>query len=349
MFGSNQPPNRETAPAQPYTLPSSAVAAKPLAMPSFNGGEFDKALVEKTPEEEYRKRMEDYLGPNTGIESLRGKLTKMEEENVSDKEKAPWMALLKAGLATMGGTSPYAAVNIGKGATEGVADYISAQKEFRKAQEKQLEIQSQLESAQRSERSNIYKYGVESKRADDANNRTVQLEKARAEQNLELRKLENAVQMRSQDIIAAGHNRPNEATFQQGYLDAILAGDTKRAEAFKQVLDAGHSIGSGTSAFKEGVELRNSADRARKMLNDYTAKLRFGAGSQEALAKDKEYQKLLASYVAADEAHKNYIAANSNSFINPAVDVTQGGLNHNPATGGQGLSPDEILKLYAKK
>lgn len=189
-IGSNQPV--DVAPA----LPSRAASI------GFNGSEFDKALSEKTSEEDYRKRMEDYLGPNTGIESLRGKLSKMEEESIADKEKAPWMALMKAGLATMAGTSPYALTNIGKGAQEGVSDYINAQKEFRKAQEKQFEIQSQLESGQRRERSDIYKYGAESKRADQANDRTVELAKASAENQYKLHQLDNEVQIRGQNISA---------------------------------------------------------------------------------------------------------------------------------------------------
>jgi hypothetical protein len=199
-IGSNQPPTTNIGSNQPVDV-APVLPSRPASI-GFNGSEFDKALSEKTSEEDYRKRMEDYMGPNTGIESLRGKLSKMEEESVADKEKAPWMALMKAGLATMAGTSPYALTNIGKGAQEGVSDYINAQKEFRKAQEKQFEIQSQLESAQRRERSDIYKYGAESKRADQANDRTVELAKASAQNQYDIHKLSNEVAMRGQDISA---------------------------------------------------------------------------------------------------------------------------------------------------
>lgn len=206
-IGSNQPttppPTTNIGSNQPDTTAGGVLALPSApAMTGFNGSEYDKALSGKESEEDYRKRMEDYLGPNTGIESLRGKLSKLEEESVADKEKAPWMALMKAGLATMAGTSPYALTNIGKGAQEGVADYIDAQKEFRKAQEKQFEIQSQLESAQRRERSDIYKYGAESKRADQANDRTVELAKAGAENQYKLHQLDNEVQIRGQNISA---------------------------------------------------------------------------------------------------------------------------------------------------
>ena len=220
-IGSNQPttllPATNIGSNQPNAT-TGGVSALPSApaMTGFNGSEYDKALSGKESEEDYRKRMEDYLGPNTGIESLRGKLSKLEEESVADKEKAPWMALMKAGLATMAGTSPFAAVNIGKGASEGVADYIDAQKEFRKAQEKQFEIQSQLESAQRRERSDIYKYGAESKRADQSNDRTVELAKAGAENQYKLHQLDNEVQIRGQNISAG--NAANSLALQKEQL-----------------------------------------------------------------------------------------------------------------------------------
>ena len=220
-IGSNQPttlpPTTNIGSNQPYTTAGGVLALPSApAMTGFNGSEYDKALSGKESEEDYRKRMEGYLGPNTGIESLRGKLSKLEEESVADKEKAPWMALMKAGLATMAGTSPYALTNIGKGAQEGVADYIDAQKEFRKAQEKQFEIQSQLESAQRRERSDIYKYGAESKRADQANDRTVELAKAGAENQYKLHQLDNEVQIRGQNISAG--NAANSLALQKEQL-----------------------------------------------------------------------------------------------------------------------------------
>ena len=44
-------------------------------------------------------------------------------DSKSDKEQSKYMRLLEAGLGIMGGTSPYAAVNIGQGATQAVKGY----------------------------------------------------------------------------------------------------------------------------------------------------------------------------------------------------------------------------------
>ena len=58
---------------------------------------------------------------------------KMLKEGYSDvkaqKEEDKYLALLAAGLGMMGGTSPYAAANIGAGAMQGVASLASARKE----------------------------------------------------------------------------------------------------------------------------------------------------------------------------------------------------------------------------
>jgi len=43
-------------------------------------------------------------------------------------EQDKWMSLLSAGLGMMGGTSPYAAANIGQGAQQGIAAHLAARK-----------------------------------------------------------------------------------------------------------------------------------------------------------------------------------------------------------------------------
>ena len=285
---------------QPTAAP--ALPSRPASV-GFNGSEFDKALSDKTPEEDYRKRMEDYLGPNTGIESLRGKLSKMEAESVSDKEKAPWMALMKAGLATMAGTSPYALTNIGKGAQEGVADYIDAQKEFRKAQEKQFEIQSQLEAAQRRERSDIFKYGAESKRADQSNDRTVELAKASAENQYKLHQLDNEVQMRGQDISAGNAAnslalRKQELEYSEPYQRAVYADLFTQAQNEKDPTK---------KAFLESK--LKGMEQSHANLNQYRG---LNADNKLALDYENEWQKYLSGKEYADLER----GMSKNDFIN---------------------------------
>lgn len=65
------------------------------------------------------------------IEKLRGKQADIEERKGSNTN----MALLQAGLAMMGGTSPYGLANIAKGGQEGVAAYLTGKKAIQESQD----------------------------------------------------------------------------------------------------------------------------------------------------------------------------------------------------------------------
>jgi len=65
------------------------------------------------------------------IEKLKGKQANIEERKGSNTN----MALLQAGLAMMGGTSPYGLANIAKGGQEGVAAYLTGKKAIQDSQD----------------------------------------------------------------------------------------------------------------------------------------------------------------------------------------------------------------------
>jgi tetratricopeptide (TPR) repeat protein len=67
------------------------------------------------------------------------------------KEEAKNMALLKAGLAMMAGTSQHGLENIGKGALVGAEDYQAAMKDIKKAQRENRKELSLIEQARRAE------------------------------------------------------------------------------------------------------------------------------------------------------------------------------------------------------
>lgn len=75
---------------------------------------------------------------STSASDIFGKYQQMYDEQKAqagaDKEQAKWMRLLEAGLGIMGGTSPYAAVNIGQGATGAVKGYAQDVAGMRKEQ-----------------------------------------------------------------------------------------------------------------------------------------------------------------------------------------------------------------------
>jgi len=69
----------------------------------------------------------------------------------ADKEQARSMAIFKAGLAMMAGTSRHALENIGKGAMVGAEDYQAAAKDIKKAQRENRKELSLIEQSRRAE------------------------------------------------------------------------------------------------------------------------------------------------------------------------------------------------------
>jgi hypothetical protein len=164
---------------------------------------YDEAIGQNpiTTAEQARQQREAYLGPNTGIASLREDIGKMKSEAAEDKERAPGMALMKAGLATMAGTSPLALTNIAKGIQEGDADYRAAQKDYRQAQEKQLELNAKLDAAERQEKIDAYKFGEDSEKASRSANTALKIAKATAENKAELDRAELDLKKESNSIM----------------------------------------------------------------------------------------------------------------------------------------------------
>ena len=170
-------------------------------------------------------RREKMLGPNTELDDVRKSLKEMKDKTTTQEDKAGWMALMKAGLSTMSGTSPYALANIGKGGEAGLEDYIGSQKQIQSAREKQLEVQNRLAQADRAEKQAAVDHGLHSEEADKAARETRRLheldtkahvatsqaalnfdaQKANAQDTLEYEKakLSSALQLKQLDIARA--------------------------------------------------------------------------------------------------------------------------------------------------
>jgi hypothetical protein len=63
-----------------------------------------------------------------GLSDIKNLLKQRMEESGKQKRIDAYMSLLQAGLGIMGGTSPYAAANIGQGASQGVAAQLAARR-----------------------------------------------------------------------------------------------------------------------------------------------------------------------------------------------------------------------------
>jgi len=123
------------------------------------------------------------LGEDTGITALKGKIAEMEAKHASAEDKAPWLALMQAGLATMAGTSPYAAVNIGQGAQTGLSAYAKSQDRLEEDALKRYKLEADLASAQRNYDVAVATKGIESAEARAQANKVNRIETAKFKQN----------------------------------------------------------------------------------------------------------------------------------------------------------------------
>lgn len=81
---------------------------------------------------EFAKEANAYTGADPTARQLE-RIEKQEAKADSDKSEALNMAIIKAGLGMMSGTSQHAFENIGKGAMGGLEDYAAAMKDLKKA------------------------------------------------------------------------------------------------------------------------------------------------------------------------------------------------------------------------
>ena len=89
------------------------------------------------------------MGVDPSVAEDRARILSKESALKDDKESAMWMAVMKAGLATMGGKSPNALANISEGAMSGLESYAADKKGIAERGDKLDELRSQLNAADR--------------------------------------------------------------------------------------------------------------------------------------------------------------------------------------------------------
>lgn len=101
--------------AEDASFAAPAAAATPAPIPPAPANEPPKPDEISDPYKEY-------------INQLASSIKSREERLTKDRETDKYMALLSAGLGMMGGTSPYAAANIGQGAQQGIQAALANRK-----------------------------------------------------------------------------------------------------------------------------------------------------------------------------------------------------------------------------
>jgi hypothetical protein len=122
----------------PPTAPKGSIISSSANLPAEKKPEFKTAPVPMTgPTDQELGRTalaapepEAYKEPpaDRGISDIKNLLKQRMEESGKQRRIDAYMSLLQAGLGMMGGSSPFAAVNIGQGASTGVAAQMAARK-----------------------------------------------------------------------------------------------------------------------------------------------------------------------------------------------------------------------------
>jgi hypothetical protein len=91
------------------------------------------------------------------LEDYKKSLQEEAQQAGADRDQAKGMAIFKAGLAMMSGTSQYAFENIGKGAMVGADDWQAANKDLKRAQRERQKELAAIEQAERAEARDDFK------------------------------------------------------------------------------------------------------------------------------------------------------------------------------------------------
>ena len=113
------------------------------------------------------------MGIDPSVAEDRARILSKESALKDDKDSAMWTAVMKAGLATMGGKSPNALANISEGAMSGLESYAADKKGIAERGDKLDELRSQLNAVDRAAHVASVTFGessVQARRADNKKN-----------------------------------------------------------------------------------------------------------------------------------------------------------------------------------
>jgi hypothetical protein len=148
--GAGQPTTAPAAPAQtPFVMPAAPTgkSAEDFARTQFAGlGERSDARMEKLLAAQAANKME-----GKAFDGLKKTLEDEAAQAGVEKSDAKAMAIFKAGLAIMGGTSTNALENISRGALAGAEDLQKANADLKKAEKERQRQFAAIEEARRAE------------------------------------------------------------------------------------------------------------------------------------------------------------------------------------------------------
>ena len=187
--------------------------------------------------------LRSYLGQDQAGQDYRQKLKDIEAEGITGDSNQGLFRLMQAGLGIMGGTSPYAAVNIGQGSQAAVAGHMEDVKEQKKQQLGLAKAQFEVSKMDREEQLGLLKMA-------DAND--MQLKKMAQDKDISVETLKNQIKVaqigKEATVYAAdkearerteGVNTIKQGLLAQGYPD----NDNTNAIAYTKYKELGKPYG----------------------------------------------------------------------------------------------------------
>jgi hypothetical protein len=203
--------------------------------PAYTGADLDPNAQ--------RDRYLSSIGTNPAIAKQEERISAREASLKGEEDKAPWMALMQAGLATMSGTSPNAFANIGEGASKGLSAYGESKKAIAGRMDKLDELRGRMEEAQRTEAVAAANFGFNSVEHKQAANEKRALEKQAAKLQAGIHgdatKLgyeKNAIEREGQRL-TAGNAAEHNAILRAHYANEDGAEGTNAKDIRRRVMD----------------------------------------------------------------------------------------------------------------
>lgn len=211
---------------------------------------------------DYAKEFRDAVGEDPMQAKLAERMEKMDARSQLMEDRAPGMAMLEAGLNIASGTSPFALVNIGKGALAGVKSYSDAQDKMAALEEKRFALVNDMAKAQRAEKLAIVSKGADSRDAQLARDQQERLARDKMANDMQMRLLDNIYDLRGKEITAAAKDQP-DATARATKIWPLVPEQPEYKEKMKALLET-----LGPEAATPGTRNHNKFREGRQAIEN---------------------------------------------------------------------------------
>lgn len=276
-------PKTEAKPAETKPAPPKKEEAKKDAKPGVAPiNPYDALLTKNKSVAEYRDEYKSALGDDPASKRLADRLAKMDAAAAKQEERAPWLAIAKAGFEMASSRPEYgkgqsAIADIARGAGAGIKDYAESTEALNKLEEKRFTIENELAKQARAEQVAAVTYGVNSKQHIDEQNKSIQLAKLKDQTTREIAAMENNTKLlaaaskggwdkkdlfKAYNEVSAGGVSPVYDKWKKEYIDnfgenSVTTADfrNKSDALIKEIINSQSTMASTPTIDTSGVKL----------------------------------------------------------------------------------------------